>query len=226
MQRSNAFGASTQAVRRVPRCTAASTAAAATLAALMALCGPAAAQGKAPGKASSAQTAAAAHSQRVAACSACHGADGNSQMPNSPSLAGQPKVFLENQLIVIREGLRVIPAMAGVLDKATDKEITALAEHFAAMPLKPQPGEKREVQFERGRVLASKMHCASCHLPNYEGQAQMPRIGGQREDYLVHSMREFKEGKAVGRDTIMASALYGVSDQDIQDLAHYLAHLK
>lgn len=174
----------------------------------------------------SGQTTSAALSQRIATCGACHGADGNSQMPNSPSLAGQPKVFLENQLIVIREGLRVIPAMAGVLDKVSDKDVTALADHFSAMPLKPQPGEKRDVQFERGRVLASKMHCASCHMPAYEGQAQMPRIAGQREDYLVHSMREFKDGKAVGRDTIMASALYGVSDQDIQDLAHYLAHLK
>jgi cytochrome c553 len=164
--------------------------------------------------------------QRLAACGACHGVDGNSSMPNSPSLAGQPKVFLENQLIVIREGLRVIPAMVGVLDKVSDKEITALAEHFSAMPIKAQAGEKREESFERGRVLASKMHCASCHLPNYQGQAQMPRVAGQREDYLVHSMREFKNGTATGRDTIMASALYGASEQDIQDLAHYLAHLE
>lgn len=74
---------------------------------------------------------------------------------------------------MIREGLRVIPAMAGVLDKVSDKEITALAEHFSALPIKPQAGEKREESFERGRVLASKMHCASCHLPAYQGEAQM-----------------------------------------------------
>lgn len=147
-------------------------------------------------------------------------------MANSPSLAAQPKVFLEHQLIVIREGLRVIPAMTGLLNGVSDPEITALAQHFAAQPLRPQPGPRNEAQFEAGRLLADKMHCASCHLSGYEGREQMPRLAGQREDYLVHSMRDFVSGKAVGRDTIMASALYGVSDQDIRNLAHYLAHLK
>lgn len=189
------------------------------IAASLALLGPAAAQGAAREAPSLAN--------RTALCAACHGADGNSQLPNSPSLAGQPKVFLENQLIVIREGLRIIPAMTGLLNGVSDAEITALAQHYAAQPVKPQPaGPKNAAAFESGRVLAAKMHCASCHLPGYEGREQMPRIAGQREDYLVHSMREFRSGQATGRDTIMASALYGVSDQDIQSLAHYLAHLK
>ena len=47
---------------------------------------------------------------RLQACAACHGAGGQSVLPNIPSLAGQPRVFLENQLVVIREGLRDIPA--------------------------------------------------------------------------------------------------------------------
>lgn len=189
----------------------------AALTLIVTMMGPAAAQssGKAPTQ---------SLSERTAVCAACHGANGNSQTSNSPSLAGQPKVFLEQQLIVIREGLRVIPQMAGLLDGVSDKEITALAEHFASQTLKPQPGAKNEAQFERGRVLAGKMHCASCHLSSYEGREQMPRLAGQREDYLVHSMREFRDGKATGRDTMMASVLYGVSDQNIQDLAHYLAH--
>lgn len=166
-------------------------------------------------------------SQRTAVCAACHGANGNAQLPNSPSLAGQPKVFLEQQLIMIREGLRVIPQMAGILDGMPDEEITAIAQHYADLPIQPQAGEKREEQqFARGSELAGKMHCASCHMANYEGREQMPRLAGQREDYLVHSMRDFHTGKAIGRDTMMASVLHGVSDQDIQDMAHYLAHLK
>lgn len=164
--------------------------------------------------------------QRTAACAACHGAEGNSALPNIPSLAGQPQVFLEQQLILLREGLRVIPAMTGLLDGVPDEEITAIAQHYADMPVKPQAIEKRDEQFQRGLVLAGKMQCASCHMANYEGREQMPRLAGQREDYLVHSMREFHAGTAVGRDTMMASVLHGVSDQDIQDLAHYLANLK
>jgi cytochrome c553 len=178
---------------------------------------PAGAQPAAPG---------AGVSSRLAVCAACHGADGNSQLANSPSLAAQPRVFLEHQLIVIREGLRVIPVMQGLLDGVTDQEISALAKHFAEQPLKSQPGSRDDARFERGRVLASSRHCASCHLAAYEGREQMPRLAGQREDYLVHSMRDFKSGNAVGRDTLMASALFGLTDQDLQDLGHYLAHLK
>lgn len=178
---------------------------------------PALAQAPAPGKAAS---------PRLAVCAACHGADGNSQMPNSPSLAGQPKVFLENQLIVIREGLRIISQMTGLLDGVADEEISAIAAHFASQPAKSSAGARRDAQFERGRELAARMQCGSCHLPTYEGRQQMPRLGAQREDYLVHSMRQFRDNKATGRDTIMAAALYGVSDKDIEDMAHFLAHTK
>ncbi len=40
----------------------------------------------------------------VAVCNACHGPEGNSQIPLTPSIAGQPKLFVENQLVLIREG--------------------------------------------------------------------------------------------------------------------------
>ena len=48
---------------------------------------------------------------QLALCIACHGPQGNSQIPLTPSLAGQPKLFLENQLVLIREGLRDIAQM-------------------------------------------------------------------------------------------------------------------
>lgn len=38
----------------------------------------------------------------------------------TPSLAGQPKLFIENQLVLIQEGLREILQMKGLLDKVTD----------------------------------------------------------------------------------------------------------
>jgi cytochrome c553 len=54
----------------------------------------------------------------------------------------------------------------------------------------------------------------------------MPRLAAQREDYLLYSMRQFVSNQAVGRDTIMAASLHGMTDADLQALAHYLAHLK
>ena len=58
---------------------------------------------------------------------ACHGPQGNSQIPRIPSLAGQPRLFMENQLVLIREGLRDVPAMKGLLDGVTDAEIVQMA---------------------------------------------------------------------------------------------------
>jgi len=164
--------------------------------------------------------------QRLAACSACHGAGGApAPLPNVPTLAGQPLVFLENQLVVIREGLRDIPAMKGLLDGVSDADLSAMARHFAGQALKPEPGPRKAALFARGEQLAAGNRCASCHLASYAGREQMPRLAGQREDYLLHSMRDFQSGKATGRDTIMAASLYGLSDADLQALAHYLAQL-
>ena len=41
--------------------------------------------------------------ERLEVCGSCHGAEGNSKMENVPSLAGQPALFLTNQLILMRE---------------------------------------------------------------------------------------------------------------------------
>ena len=74
---------------------------------------------------------------RLVSCAACHGADGNSKTSASPSLAGQPRTFLENQMIMIREGIRDIPLMKGQLDGVSDTDVIALAKHFSGQTLIP-----------------------------------------------------------------------------------------
>ncbi len=163
---------------------------------------------------------------QVPLCTACHGANGNSQIPLTPSLAGQPKVFIENQLVLIREGLRDIPQMKGLLDTLKDPELVALATYFSAQaPAKPAASINREV-FDRGRVLAGKMLCGSCHLPDYSGRQQMPRLAGQNEAFLAYSMKQFRDHAGLGRDTVMSASLYGLKDNDLADLAHFLANFK
>ena len=165
-------------------------------------------------------------SAKLAVCAACHGSDGNSTIVGTPSLAGQPKVFLENNLIMIREGLREIPAMKGQLDGLSDPQIIALAKFYTAQVLKPVPGQRDEALYERGQLLSKQALCGTCHLPDYVGREQMPRLAGQREDYLLHTMRQFRNNQATGRDTIMAASLYGMNDDDLRSIAQYLSQLK
>lgn len=159
----------------------------------------------------------------VAVCTACHGPGGNSQTASVPSLAGQPKLFIENQLVLIREGLREVAAMRETMSGMTDETIVALAAHFAAQPPAPKPVQVNPEKVQRGEATARRMLCGTCHLPDYAGQKQVPRLAGQDEAYLLQAMKQLRDAPGPGRDTIMAASLYGLGDAELADLAHYLA---
>ena len=164
---------------------------------------------------------------RIASCEACHGPGGNSTTPLIPSIAQQPLTYLENQLVFFREGLRNSPVMEQALKDVKDEEIVALSRHFAAQKAKVVTGVGLDAaKVARGNELSKKNHCGQCHLPKYEGRAQMPRLAGQREDYLLHSMIGYRDGKRTGADTTMSGILHGMSDADLAALAHYLARVE
>jgi cytochrome c553 len=161
---------------------------------------------------------------RVQLCAACHGDDGNSTNPQLPSIAGQPKLFLENQLILFREELRKSEQMAPVVKGMKDPEVIKLAEHFSKLPAKVMESAPADPALvKQGTARAKQLRCGVCHLADFSGQNQIPRLAGQREAYLEAEMRAYRDGKRTGGDTIMAAALYGVSDADIKALAHYLS---
>jgi cytochrome c553 len=170
-------------------------------------------------------TASAQAEARLQSCAVCHGADGNSSVDGVPSLAGQPKVFLENQLVLIREGLRGTELMQKLVQGIPDREIVAIATYYARQTLRPAPPAQNRALAERGRTIASERRCDSCHLPGYPGRDQIPRLAGQREDYLYVSMRSFRDDPRPGGDTIMNAELRGLADADLRALAHYLANL-
>jgi cytochrome c553 len=157
------------------------------------------------------------------ACAACHGADGNSSVDLIPSLAGQQPLFLTLQMILFREGIRLFGPMNEAMKGVTDRDIEDLTAFYAGQALKPEPPERNAAKAGRGSALSERNRCGVCHLPDYRGQNQVPRIAGQREDFLLHAMQEYQAQRRAGTDTQMNAALYGLSDQDLADLAHYLA---
>jgi cytochrome c553 len=161
---------------------------------------------------------------RLQLCAACHGPDGNSADPKVPSIAGQPKLFIETQLVLFREELRKSEQMLPVVKGMKDPEIIKLAEHFSRLPAKGmESGAADKALVQRGTQRAKELRCGICHLSDFRGQNQIPRLAGQREAYLEAEMRAYRDGKRTGGDTIMAAALYGVSDADIKALAHFLS---
>ena len=156
-------------------------------------------------------------------CMACHGPGGNSAMAGVPSIAGQPRVFLENQLVLIREGLRDVPAMQAVMGTLGDEEIVALARHFSALPVAAPTGPVQADRLRAGAEVSRRALCGTCHLPGYTGQNQVPRLAGQQEAYLAVTLRMYRDKPDPGRDTAMSAALHGLKDADLENLAHYLA---
>ena len=161
--------------------------------------------------------------ERLQLCGTCHGETGNSKMENTPSLAGQPALFLTNQLILMRENIRKVEVMAPFVKGLKDDVIIALAEHYAKLAPEPSDEPVDPKLAARGKELAVELRCASCHLSAYEGREQMPRLALQRIDYLILTLTAYREGTRSGIDTSMNGVMYGVSDQDIRALAHHAA---
>lgn len=79
-----------------------------------------------------AQAEAPAAPAKSATCVGCHGADGNSMVPNFPKLAGQHASYTEKQLKDFRDGFRKDATMATFAKGLTDAEIKELAAFYAA----------------------------------------------------------------------------------------------
>jgi len=157
-------------------------------------------------------------------CMACHGAPDRAPLPLVPSLAGQPEDYTVLQLFLLREGLREAPQMAGMLKDVTDPDFFDLAAYYVRQA-PARGGASPDPQLRtRGAALSRSMGCGSCHLNNYSGQQQVPRLANQREDYLAQSLKAYRDNRRTGADTSMNGILYRVPDGDIQALAHYLAH--
>ena len=155
---------------------------------------------------------------------ACHGSPNSAPPAGMPALGGQQPEFTVLQLILMREGLREVPEMSGMLNEFSDGDLADVAAYFAGQSL-PRPTTRVDPRLHaEGAELAQAMGCGSCHFGNFRGQNQIPRIANQREDYLVASLKAYRDNKRSGIDTSMNNAMYEVTDGEIRALAHYLAH--
>ncbi|MEA2978571.1 MAG: hypothetical protein QOF91_1480 [Alphaproteobacteria bacterium] len=161
--------------------------------------------------------------EKLQLCSACHGEDGNSKIEKFPSLAGQPAFFILNQLFLMREGVRKVETMASIVKDLKDEDLDGLARHFAALSPKRSDEPIDPALAKRGAEIAAQRGCGLCHLPNLAGIDQMPRLAKQRVDYLVISLKEFRDTIRQGGDTAMSANLAGATDADLAALAHYAA---
>jgi cytochrome c553 len=181
----------------------------------------------APASAPAAKAPAVDYGQRFAAqCAACHGANGRSDMAGTPVLAGQPSLYAITQLFLFREGRRRNEAMTAVGKTLTDDDMRGFADYIGTLPPVPAPAAATPAdaaRMVRGKSLAEEHKCAFCHGADLGGGQQVPRIGGQKEEYLQESLRGFKGGTRPAYTQAMVSAVSQVSVEDLDTLAYYAA---
>jgi cytochrome c553 len=170
----------------------------------------------------------AAGKEKAEICVGCHGENGISQMENMPSLAGQPDQFIQWQLVYFRAGARKNEQMQPIVEQITNEDIRNLGAYFASLP--PPKNEKADDDPElskKGAQAAAGRRCASCHTDTYAGTKGVARLAGQREDYLLKALRDYKGGlRSGGAQAAMAEVAFPLHEEEITALAHYLSHLK
>jgi cytochrome c553 len=164
--------------------------------------------------------------EQIAVCAGCHGETGVSSRENTPSLAGHPVLYTQIQLFLFREGQRVNAEMNAVTSGMSDDRLTALAEHYQKLAAPPSSAAPDPALDARGREIAARHRCGSCHLPDYAGRDQMPRLAGQREDYLLKALRDYKAGARAGDGAQMAEVVYNLGEEDLKAVAHHIAHFR
>jgi cytochrome c553 len=169
----------------------------------------------------------AAVKEKAELCAGCHGEASISQTENVPSLAGQPDQFIQWQLVFFRGGSRKNEQMQPIVEQITNDDIRNLGAYFASLtPPKAQAPDDNPDLSQKGAQAAAGRRCASCHTDTYAGTKAVARIAGQREDYLVKALHDYKSGvRSGGAGAAMAEVAYPLSEEEITALAHYLAHL-
>jgi cytochrome c553 len=160
-------------------------------------------------------------------CAGCHGDNGISQTENIPSLAGQQDQFIQWQLVFFRSGSRKNEQMQPIVEQLSNEDIRNLGAYFATLtpPKDSKPDDNPDLS-QKGAQAAVGRRCNSCHSDSFAGTKAVARIAGQREEYLVKALHDYKSGtRSGGGGAAMADVAYPLSDEEITALAHYLAHL-
>ncbi len=179
---------------------------------------------------------------KVATCTACHGADGNSPAPTFPKLAGLGEKYLLKQMQDIKAGDRKVPEMTGMLDSLSEQDLMDIAAYYdsqerqlsGAKDVKLALGERI---YRAGNIDTGVPACTGCHSPAGNGNdpAGYPALGGQFADYIAKQLRAFRTAAHDPEDpagrlndgdiAVMRGVAARMNNQEIDAVANFIAGL-
>ena len=149
---------------------------------------------------------------QTAVCGGCHGARGVGDDPMVPNLAGQEPNYLVKAIKAYREGAR---SHEGMVANKTDAQIEDIAAFYATQ----EAGAATETHDRTAAIIAK---CDRCH-GRAVGESTMvvPVLHGQKADYLLRVMREYRDGDR--GNSMMHKMSAGYSDRVLAEIAEYYA---
>lgn len=173
---------------------------------------------------SSALMAAPSASMLANTCAGCHGTNGASVGPSSPTIAGKSAEYLKEVMASYKSGDRHATIMNRIAKGYTDEEIALMADYFAALPFE-SAAEKQELdtaKIEAGSKLYKK-NCSKCHdengsLPDDDSGI----LAGQWLPYMQYTMTDFKDGRSV-MPKKMKKKVEKLDDAQIEALLQFFA---
>ena len=162
---------------------------------------------------------------KAGACIGCHGPNGNSTMPGIPSLAAQNSRYLYLQLRDFQEGRRSNDMMTPMMAGLSKDDMREIADYYSKQKLSSKGFKADADKAKLGKAKADETLCAMCHLGEFVGQNEIPKVAGQNYDYVVKSLTDFKAKTRTNDAGNMTSVASTLSDTDIENLAHYISGL-
>jgi cytochrome c553 len=138
--------------------------------------------------------------QRVTACAACHGKQGEGLRANEyyPRIAGKPAGYLFNQLVNFRERRRQSAVMNYMVAHLSDEYLREIADYYAKLPPLLSPpvaapasplltrGEALIVEGDKARNIPA---CVECHGRDLTGMnPAIPGLVGLDAQYIAAQM--------------------------------------
>ena len=180
-----------------------------------------------------AQGDAAVGRSKAAICATCHGAEGNSELPMNPKLAGQNATYITKQLMDYKSGVRSNQTMSAMVLNLSEQDMQDISAWYSSQQVTLQGADPKFVElgeslYRAGNKELAVAACSACHSPTGRGNAPagFPSLGGQHAEYTLQQLKDFRAGvRQNDESSMMRIVVERLTDRELEALASYVSGL-
>ena len=180
-----------------------------------------------------AQGDAAVGRSKAAICATCHGAEGNSELPMNPKLAGQNATYITKQLMDYKSGVRSNQTMSAMVLNLSEQDMQDISAWYSSQQVTLQGADPKFVElgeslYRAGIKELAVPACSACHSPTGRGNAPagFPSLGGQHAEYTLQQLKDFRAGvRQNDESSMMRIVVERLTDRELEALASYVSGL-